>query len=345
MIGIDDGRQFLTSYAGKRIGIVPHPDADGLSGAAILWRSLQGDIAILCPEKGISIHDNEFQRFLRDQQLDALIVVDQGSRPGEILPGVPTMVIDHHVPAGEPAAVFVSSHRHHPSESASHLCYLLTGEPQDQLWLAALGAIGDYGSRAPFELVREAQQEYTQTDLLESVALINSARRSSRYNWKTAFEVLLQASNPRQIATLETPGSALLRTDRDEVNREAQRARKVRPFFADPWAVIPFSSACLVHGLVATSWLNRLQNHYVVAANFGYRPGYVHFSIRSAMDVNLIAELRAIVPEGTPGEWGYGHQGATGGAVTRSNFLLILNHMGFPVDQTVEIDDAASRTH
>ena len=124
------------------------------------------------------------------------------------------------------------------------------------------------------------------------------------------------------------------------MKHELQKARKAHPVFADPWAVIPFSSPCLIHGQVASSWIHRLNAHYVVAANYGYRPGYVHFSVRSEMEVDLIAAVRDILPQEISGGWIRGRYGSTGGAVTPSEFSLLLTRMGFSLHQVLEIKHA-----
>ncbi|HEX2949697.1 MAG TPA: hypothetical protein VHV83_09035 [Armatimonadota bacterium] len=342
---IEAGKQFLQQYRNKHVVLAPHEDADGLAGGAIIWRFLSGPREIVCPDKGLSIHNEAFTIKLQAHSPEALIIIDQGSRAGAVLPGVPTLIIDHHVPRGIPAGVLVSSYQRIPAESASHICYLLTDEPDELLWLAAIGEIGDFGLQSSFPMIDDAKKRYTQTALLEAVALVNAARRSSHYDWETAFNVLLAAESPKQIATYDVPGANQLQRDRDEVAHELMRAKRARPFFADPWAVIPFSSPCLIHGVVAMSWKNRLKEHYVVAANFGYRQGYVHFSVRSAQQIDLITALRELVPEGMPGEWAFGHHGATGGALTVRDFTLLLNRMGFSLEMISEIQYAAQRKH
>lgn len=338
MIGFDEGQRFLTTYRDRRVVLAPHPDADGLSGAALLHRWLRGPVEVLCPQKGVSVHSEAFQAQLRAAQPEALVVIDQGSRAGAVLPGVPTLVIDHHVPSGIPDGIFTSSSRRLPSECAAHLCYLLIDEPEPQLWLPALGILGDYGATAPFELLQQAKAVYTSTALQETMALVNAARRSSRYDWQNAYRLLRTADDPRLIARGEYPEVAQLRADREEVNRELRRVRHARPYLADPWAVIPFSSPCLVHALLASSWVGRLRFHYVVAANYGYRPGHVHFAVRTASEADLITALRELAPEGLAGEFAHGHRAATGGSVPTSEFTLLLTRMGFTPEQVRTIE-------
>ncbi len=292
MIDFEPARQFWRDNCTRRVVLAPYPDADGLAGAAILWRALAGEKEIVCPAKGETIEEVGFTDRLVQARPEALLVLDQGSRSGALLPGIPTLTVDHHIPNGVPDGVYLSSY--HPGElspSASALCYRLLGEPEDALWLAVVGLAGDYGINAHFPELQQAASRYSWLDLQDTVALVNAARRSSRFDWQTAFAALVSATDPRQIAHNELPQVEQLKHDMEEVRHELQKVRKAHPYFADPWAVVPFASPCMIHGKVASSWIHRLQAHLVVAANFGYRPGYVHFSVRSAQQINLSAAV------------------------------------------------------
>jgi single-stranded-DNA-specific exonuclease len=340
MIDLRLAQQFLQENAAKRVILIPHPDADGLAGAAILWRSLCGERLVVCSEKGESIYSTPFRSRLCEAAPDAVVVIDQGSRECSVLPGVPTLTIDHHYPSGIPQGVYLNSYPGEPSANAALLCYHLVGCPENLLWLAAVGIIGDYTAAAVFPELQTASHRFNNTALQEVVSLVNAARRSSRHDWQTAFTTLLEADDPRQIADGELPQVSMLHADREEVKHELQRARKAHPFLADPWAVIPFSSPCLIHSLVTASWLNRLSDHFVIAANFGYRPGYVHYGIRSGRNADMIAKLRELAPEGLPGDWGYGRT-ATGGTMLQRDFLLLLTRMGFTPEQVMQLSHIA----
>lgn len=68
----------------------------------------------------------------------------------------------------------------------------------------------------------------------------------------------------------------------------------------------------------------------MIAANSGYRDGWVHFAARTASGRDLIAFLAEHRPPGADGRYGNGHIQATGGALRpadRNNFIAGL---GFP---------------
>ncbi len=195
----------------------------------------------------------------------------------------------------------------------------------------------------PIPLLDGIKTSYPQAALLEVISLIGAARRGSRFDWQTAFDVLSEATSPIPIASHDLPAVAMLTSDREEIARAIHRAHHARPFLTDQWAVIPFSSACLIHDSVANASLHRLHEHYVVAANFGYRAGFVHLNIRTELPSDLLAEIADISPAYITAEWSPTCNGAISGALSRKDFLQLLNHMGFPLQQTMEIDRAGMR--
>lgn len=85
--------------------------------------------------KGENVHQQGAMAPVEAVAPASLIILDQGSRAGEpILPGVPTLIVDHHASENFPeGAEVVSSYGHEPMATTSMLAYLLC-EPQ----LAAL---------------------------------------------------------------------------------------------------------------------------------------------------------------------------------------------------------------
>ena len=342
MLNFPIARQFFADHCESRLILMPYPDADGLAGAAMLQRGLCGSAQIHCAEKGTSLSEKTVRKQLADMGAEALVLIDQTAPLDSLLPGMPTLIIDHHAESGHTHACTLNS-CDTPLMTSTHLCFSLLHEPDELLWLAALGIIGDYGMSAPSPLLKKAKARYSQTALLETVALINASRRSSRYNWDTASNLLQQANDPAQIAHAELPGVSTLREDRQEVAAEVKRARKARPCLADPWAIIPFASPCAIDDLLAASYVNRLQHHFIIAANFGYRPGYVHLSLHAALPADLLGEFNAIVPPALSATNGHPYLTTTNGAIPHHDFLLLLTHMGFSPQETLEFDRTRNR--
>jgi single-stranded-DNA-specific exonuclease len=85
-----------------------------------------------------------------------------------------------------------------------------------------------------------------------------------------------------------------------------------------------------MHGPVASSWVGRLPKFIVVAANIGYTPGNVHFSVRTRRpNENLLDRLRAFREVTGAPELGQGHKEATGGVLPIASFQKLLAALGF----------------
>jgi single-stranded-DNA-specific exonuclease len=101
-------------------------------------------------------------------------------------------------------------------------------------------------------------------------------------------------------------------------------------------ALIGFNSLCQIHPLVAQAWRGRLKNNIVLAANTSYRPGWIHFAARTALDLDLIAFLRDNAPPGADENYGSGHRQATGGALRPEAWNLFVAKLGFSPDVMVQ---------
>jgi single-stranded-DNA-specific exonuclease len=277
---------------------------------------------------------------LSDALVGGLIVADLGVREGDILPGAETVVIDHHVPAGTPGAATVISGFHmDPVPTSSLLAYwcaaALAGV-DDLLWIAALGIIGDMAEKAGFPELEDARKRYGITALREATALLNAPRRGSSGDATPALDLLMKAGGPKEILSGEHPETALLQGARDEVKRELEAAKRVPPKVKSNVALISFNSPCQIHPLVAQAWRGRLRNNIVLAANTGYRPGWIHFAARTALDLDLIAFLRDNAPPGADENYGGGHVQATGGALRPEAWNMFVGKLGFGPDVMVQ---------
>jgi single-stranded-DNA-specific exonuclease len=76
-----------------------------------------------------------------------------------------------------------------------------------------------------------------------------------------------------------------------------------------------------------------LSDKIVIAANAGYRRGWVHFAARSASGRDLIAFLADHRPANADGRYGNGHAQATGGALRTADWNGFIRRLGFPQAQ------------
>jgi len=323
---------------GARVAVAYHGDADGTGSAALAVKFLErtGRTPVaLSPGKGEDLFGETFAARLRASDPSALLVLDQGSRPRAVLPGIPTLVVDHHdAPAeGVPADVYLSGLDEAPVPAAALMTWRLLSpltDLGDVAWYMGVGVHGDLGAEAPFPEFAAAKKQFGAKHIADAAALVNAAKRSADHDTETSLAALLAAARPADLAGGKVAQSEQLSAYRAEVQGERARCAKTAPKFSGEWALLRFSSPCQIHGPVASSWVGRLPKNIVVAANDGYTPGNVHFSVRTRRpSEDLLARLRE--HRGTVGapELGQGHAQATGGVLPTAAFERLLTALGF----------------
>jgi single-stranded-DNA-specific exonuclease len=317
--------------------ILGHHDADGLSATALLARALRSaGHAVECRilGRGENAWSPDMATELADRDMGGLILADLGTRARLPRPGMPTIVLDHHVPTGRPeGALLLSGHELEPVPTTSLLAWWCAGavaDAEDLLWLAAIGLIGDMAEKSGFAELETARRRWGITALRNATALINAPRRASAGDATPALALLMKADGPKDILSGAHPETALLLAAREEVQQALAEGRRVAPRIQGEVALIALHSPCQIHPLVAQQWRSRLKDKIVIAANTGYRPGWVHFAARSDRNHDLIAFFRDHRPEGAdPEQYGNGHAAASGGALPPEAWNRFLSGIGF----------------
>lgn len=311
-------------------------DADGVAAGVVWQRGLErlGRQALrVIPDRERNAWTEANRAALAAAQPDRLFVLDLGSQSEPVLPGVPTCFVDHHKPNGVPAGdTLISAYEWQPIPCTSLLIYDLLfplADIADLDWVAAVGAVSDLGEHAPFALVQAARKKYTAKYLKEATALLNAVRRASQPDPACAARALLTFDSPRALVMSDTADVQRLRDARAEVKLALDDAKKAAPVFAGDAALIRMHSACQIHPLVAQIWRSRLPKHIVIAANDGYLPGRVNFSARSARGVSVLDFLRAVPLSEGEGNFGNGHDQASGGSLPFARWNELLGHLGF----------------
>jgi single-stranded-DNA-specific exonuclease len=350
---------FLSALAhGKhtRIHILCDSDCDGLPAGALLYRALllagYSTLSIESKRKGESAWLPEVLARLSSHEPQALFVLDLGSRPDPLLPGVPTLLIDHHLPGGVPPdAELITGYGTEPTPTTGLLVWwcvrplVSPAQHRELLWLAALSILSDVGEKAPFAELAEARQLWPAGPMKTAVALLNAPRRTAQGDAQAALDVLLEATGPQQIAKGTLPRSGELLAAKDEVSSALAVARKAAPKFSRKYreqlgadlVALRMSTPCQVHPLVAQTWRGRFAQSIVMGVNFGFRPGYVHFSARGPRGVNVIEFLREHAPAGADQGYGNGHPQASGGAVPVASWNAFIRDLGFGPELELDI--------
>jgi hypothetical protein len=324
----------------RPIVVLSHFDADGLSAAAILLRALERADWLAVPlvvGKGETPWDSDMAARIGALKPGGLILADLGTRLEAVLPGCPTIVIDHHVPTGEPqGATTISGNGLSPEPTTALLAWWAAGslgEQDDLLWLAGIGLIGDMAEEGGFCELAEAQRRWGKTALRDAVSLINAPRRTAAADAGPALRLLLGANGPKEITKGQDADALALRAAKAEVRAAMDQAKRVAPLVVGDVALIQLDSVCQIHPLIAQQWRGRLRDKIVIAANRGYRPGWVHFAARSATGRNLIDFLAEHRPPNADGRYGNGHAQATGGALQTADWDGFVAGLGIPQAQ------------
>ncbi len=335
-----------------RLHILCDADCDGLPAGALLARSLglagYTQVGVEARRKGESAWDPGVIARLAEKDPQALFVLDLGSRPDPLLPGVPTLLIDHHMPGGiPPGAELITGYGSDPDghkiPTTGLLVWwcvraILTPPQHDELlWMAALSILSDLGDKAPFPELAEARKTWSTGPMRDAVSLLNAPRRTATADAGEALSALLKAQGPKQITSGALPETAALLQAKEEVAAALAVAKKAGPKFSKKWrdrlgadlVALRMDTPCQVHPLVAQTWRGRFRDSIVMGVNFGFRPGYVHFSARGPKGVNVIEFLREHTPAGADQGYGNGHDQASGGAVPMASWNAFAEDLGF----------------
>ncbi|MGI3777969.1 MAG: hypothetical protein ACRYGC_11825 [Janthinobacterium lividum] len=333
---------------GAPVWILGHNDADGLSATALFARGFASagwDVRTRIVGRGESPWSDAMRAELRGEPAGGVVITDLGVRDALPMPGVPTVVVDHHIPGAAPAgATVISGHGQDPIPTSSLLAFWCAGALADAepwLWLAAVGLIGDMAEKAGFPEM-EAARRFGVTALREAAVLVNAPRRSASGDAGPALSLLMAADGPKDVLSGERPEAAAVLAARAEVRGALEAARRVGPVVRGEVALIRFASATQIHPLIAQQWRGRLRDKVVMAANTGYRPGWVHFAVRSGEDRDLVAFLAEHRPPGADEMYGSGHRQATGGALRPADWNAFITGLGFAASACVPDTEAAA---
>jgi single-stranded-DNA-specific exonuclease len=322
--------------------LICHNDADGLSAGVILKAAMTRagrPPSVRIVGKGENAYSDAFRQELAGLQIGGLVIADLGTAARLPREDVPAIVVDHHVPTGRPVnALTISGIADDPVPTSSLLAYRCAqsvGDAGDLLWLAAIGLIGDLADEAGFHEMAEARARYGITALRKATSLVNAPRRTASGDASAAFDLLEKADGPKAVLSGAYPETGSLLAAKAEVAVALDEARKVAPKVVGDVAIIRFSSPCQIHPLVAQAWRGRLKDRLVIAANTGYREGWVHFAARTATDRDILRFLAEVRPAGADEQYGNGHRAASGGALRAKDWNEFVHALGFGPEMTV----------
>ena len=345
-----------------RIHILCDFDGDGLPAGAILQRALEAAgyaaVTVECRRKGESAWGPQIRARLEERKPEALIVADLGVHHGDVLPGVPLLLIDHHQPVGQPEGATVISSYGTGAEGSDGKDVATTGllawwcaqalcgeaKAAEWLWLAGISVLSDLGDKAPFAELAAAKARFGGGALREATSLLNALRRTADGRADAALALLLKAKGPKDVTSGKFAETAELLRAKEEVAAALAVARKQPPRFSKTAkaelgadvVMVRMHTGAQVHPLVAMQWRSRFPRAVIFGVNTGYVPGYVHFSGRAPAGVNLLEYLAKHRPGEADFSYGLGHQQASGGALRSAVWNRWVRELGFGEEMLVE---------
>lgn len=302
--------------------LLPDKDADGLCSTQVMHRTLlhlgvaPSHIHIHHLSKATHVASASETEKIKALNPAAVIVLDQGSRPGPPLLGAgtpPVLVIDHHYlhpgEGGPQGSIMLNACHAKPVATASLLTWCIcrplwhehdapaaeapTSSPID--WLAVLGTAGDLSVNVswdpPWPDLAPEMKRWTKKRIGTAVALLNAPRRTPDFDVAVAYASLAAADDPLALLDPQkNSNAARLYAARSAVQNEAERCTHTPPRFAKDGrlAVLFINSRYQVHPGIATRWSGALRGakklQVVMCANTGYSPTgtHTHFSCRRA---------------------------------------------------------------
>ncbi|KAI5453465.1 hypothetical protein NCC49_005940 [Naganishia albida] len=388
---IDRARDFILEIAKsqRRVLLMPDKDADGLTSGYVLHKTLEllglppSNIFVHVLSKGTNVHSpNEIdtvEKLVEQHDIERVVVLDQGSRPGPVVRNLKdglgaVLVIDHHQSDEFPdGATILTACKSSPIANASLLTYLtclpLHSEVQEKTdWAALMGTVGDLGTGIKWKEppwpahIAQTSKTYGSKVIADAVGAINAPRRTAEYNVKKAWDILIAANNPREVAN-----NAWLKLCRLDVNEEIEKWGRQPPRFSEDGkvALVRVATGFQVHPVVATRWAGTLRKAktlvMVMCANTAFNPdpGMVSFSCRlsSALRELPEAERPSLIDllksygdkvegfkERVGDNFARGHNEATGGIIRREEFEKLLTAMGIDGNKTKSPAKSATKT-
>jgi len=318
--------------SGAKVTLLYHGDGDGVCSAVMVYKCLQrrgiSNINPLPLERGENPFSERTTAKINGSDTDFLVVLDSGSRRGTFH-NIRSLVIDHHVPDSVPEVeVFFNTWVDKTNRITSEAVFDLVKRiiPEDDIrWYSLTGTGADAGLSKAFSRYAGKEKKYGNKEIQECISLINASRRHCSFRIAEVFNLLVRSTSPSMfIAAAKRAGIDKLR---EELKLELKKNLKIAPVFSSFFVLFQLNSPHQIHPLIASIWSVKLNRYVVIAANWGYLPGKVSFSMRTESGKDLLVLLKKYRKKGE--EIGFGHSKATGGIVKEEVFRDFLRRLGF----------------
>ena len=350
-----DGTQifarFLQRASPLPIAIVASKSADGLAASAMAQEALSREgfrvERSFFPARGENPYGQKFLVALASSGARAYLWLDLGAREKGIMGDSPALFIDDHDETSSPEArtLFGGGEAFPLLQADPDGRRLSTGgilfenlrrefSVEDLRWLAEVSACA--GEEDGTIRLDEEPLVSRVSDLREIVTLLNASHRSKESLVNEIVVLLRKAAGPGRFLKAKGNVAARLHQAREEVKAEVSLSSHVAPIFMWRVALVPFSSPCLVEGVLAARWERMLSDYVVIASNF-FLGETVTFSAKTLTRIHVVRFLRG-AGRGLGDEfYVLGHPHSASGSATLAAFKVLLKRLRFRgIDEVVE---------
>ncbi|MBD3248759.1 hypothetical protein GF336_01825 [Candidatus Woesearchaeota archaeon] len=311
-----------------------HDDADGLCSFLLLYRYIKEGKGIIV--KTTPDVDEKFIKKVEEYQPDKIFIVDLAIVQQEFIDKIKPKIIwiDHHKPLKRENVLYFNPRKHDKEDNTpvSSLCYQVV---QQDMWIAAAGAIADW--HWPY-FIEEFRKEYPdllpesidnpedalfETKLGKLIDIISFSLKGTTQDALKYAKIFTRIKTPYEILDQETPKGKYIYKNFEKIDKEYQnmlkKALKVKPrgkilLFEYQSGKMSFTKD------IANELLHRNPDKLTIIAR--EKDGEMKMSIRSKnIIIPPILEKALKETEG----YGGGHEHACGANVKKQDFERFLD--------------------
>ncbi len=346
----------LKSLKRKKIAVISHDDSDGSCSAALIIRLLER----LHGNNNISYFSTRGAPYITDELMDDVI----SEKPDHVVTcdfagdldlsakrlekeGIRCIMIDHHIPKDydfPESTIYLNPQIEGKTMPCAayvyDICCMISESFDENLWIAAVGTIEDYGASDREDIIKACMKKYP--EMFEKIKSIDNSKLfdttfglvgkiigaaplwASYQGAELATKTLLEVDSPRDFLSLENDDVRLMFEKFSQI--EAEIKKNVKRFQPDckrygPIMMYEISSEYPIKSNVSTIVSSRYPDNIIITIEKKTR--YVSMSMRNQSGKFDLNRIITECIEGLDARGG-GHKKAAGASVSKDDIETFL---------------------
>jgi len=312
-----------------------HDDADGLCSFLLLYRYKKEGKGIVV--KAVPKLDEKFVRKAEEYMPDKIFVVDIAMVEQEFIDGVkvPVVWIDHHAPL-ERHNIKKFNPRINDKKDSAPATYLCWQVAKQDLWIAAVGCIGDwffpdfldsFREKYPGLVAIESKNPGNilfETELGKLAKIFSFVLKGKTNDAEKCFKVLTRIESPYEILRQETSKGRFIYAKFEKINAHYEELLKGALSKEPDDGILLFTyeeDKMSFSGELANELLYRHPKELIIVGR--EKGDEIRMSIRSP---KLLPGILSTSLEGIEG-YGGGHEYACGASVKKKDFKMFIDNL------------------